>query len=323
MSQSPALPESSIVNAMTVDVEDWFQVQAFADRIDRAEWEAKESRVEANVDRILALFDHAGVRATFFTLGWVAKRQPTMIRRIVAAGHELASHGWEHVRADTQDPAAFRADVERTRLTLEDLGGVPVVGYRAATFSIGARNLWAFRVLEEAGYVYSSSINPIRHDLYGMPDAPRTPFRPEGGGLWEIPMTTVAVFGRNWPCAGGGYFRLLPYRLFHHGLSVVNRQEHSPGVFYFHPWEVDPAQPRVAGARWKSRLRHYTNLSRMHAKLERALQDFTWDRMDRVFAGLIERQAPAKPPLPALVRFAAQAHEARGSVSHSNPAASA
>ncbi|HTW69555.1 MAG TPA: XrtA system polysaccharide deacetylase [Acetobacteraceae bacterium] len=287
MSQSVPINAVPVVNAMTVDVEDWFQVQAFAHCIGRDQWDGKEARVEANIERILALFESAGVHATFFTLGWIAERHPAIVHRIVAAGHELASHGWEHIRANTQDAATFRADVARTRRTLEDIGGVSVVGYRAATFSIGAQNLWAFRELEEAGYAYSSSINPIRHDLYGMPDAPRTPFRPDGGALWEIPMTTVAAFGRNWPCAGGGFFRLLPYEVYRRGLSAVNGREQLPGIFYFHPWEVDPGQPRVSRAGWKSRLRHYTNLSRMHGKLERLLGDFAWDRMDRVFAGLL------------------------------------
>ena len=184
-------------NAMTVDVEDYYQVQAFAHCIDRASWDARESRVEANVDRILGQFDAAGVHATFFTLGCVAQRHPAMVRRIVAAGHELASHGWEHIRADSQDPTTFRTDVLKTRLTLEDIGGVPVQGYRAATFSIGAKNLWAFAELQEAGYRYSSSINPIAHDLYGMPDAPRTPFHPQGCAIWEIPMTAVRAFGKS------------------------------------------------------------------------------------------------------------------------------
>lgn len=283
---------AAATNAMTVDVEDWYQVQAFAHCIRRADWSDLDTRVEANVDRILHLFESAGVQGTFFTLGWIARRHPGMVRRIVAAGHELASHGWEHVRAHTQDPPTFRADVERTRLTLEDIGGIPVAGYRAATFSIGAGNQWAFRVLEDAGYTYSSSVNPIRHDLYGMPDAPRAPFRPGGGALWELPMTTVAAFGRNWPCAGGGFFRLLPYRVYASGLAAVNRQEQRPGIFYFHPWEIDPGQPRVSGCGWKSRLRHYTNLSRMQAKLERLLRDFTWDRMDRVFADVLRRPGP-------------------------------
>lgn len=274
-------------NAMTVDVEDWFQVQALAHCIRREDWPRLESRVEANVDAILAQFDAAGVRATFFTLGWVAERHPGMVRRIVAAGHELASHGWDHTRADGQDPPTFAADVRRARAVLENIGGVPVLGYRAATFSIGAGNQWAFAVLRDEGYRYSSSINPIRHDLYGMPDAPRTPFRPGDGALWEIPMTTVSLAGRNWPCSGGGYFRLLPYAAYRAALSRVNSRERQPGIFYFHPWEVDPGQPVVGNCGWKSRLRHYTNLSRMAAKLDRALHDFAWDRMDRVFGHLL------------------------------------
>lgn len=274
-------------NAMTVDVEDYFQVQAFAHCVSRGDWDHFESRVESNVDRILGQFDAAGVRATFFTLGWVAERHPAMVRRIVAAGHELASHGWEHIRADSQDPATFRTDVLKTRLTLEDIGGVPVTGYRAATFSIGARNLWAFAELQEAGYRYSSSINPIQHDLYGMPDAPRVPFHPEGCELWEIPMTTVRALGRNWPCSGGGYFRLLPTFLYYRGLKRVNNAEHRSGIFYFHPWEVDPGQPRIVGCGWKSSIRHYTNLARMAPALDRLLRDFSWDRMDRVFAPVL------------------------------------
>ena len=269
-------------NAMTVDVEDYFQVQAFAGCIDRAAWHDFTPRVEANVERILEQFAATGVSATFFTLGWIAERHKPMVRRIVEAGHELASHGYDHTRADTQEPERFRADVRHTRTLLEDIGGVAVRGYRAATFSIGARNPWAFRVLEEEGYAYSSSVNPIRHDLYGMPDAPRAPFRPDGGALWEIPMTTLRAFGRNWPCSGGGYFRLLPYTAFRQALALVNRRQ--PGIFYFHPWEVDPHQPRVADCGWKSRFRHYTNLSRMTARLDRLLGDFAWDRMDRVFA---------------------------------------
>jgi polysaccharide deacetylase family protein (PEP-CTERM system associated) len=297
LKQAASRGEESLVqvrNALTVDVEDYFQVQAFAHCVPRAEWDTIEPRVEANIDRILEQFGDAGVRATFFTLGWIAARHPAMVRRVVAAGHELASHGWDHTRADTQDPASFGDDVRRARRTLEDIGGVSVAGYRAATFSIGARNLWAFPVLEAEGYRYSSSINPIRHDLYGMPDAPRGPFRPEGGTLWEIPMTTVRLAGHNLPCAGGGYFRLLPYRLFQVGLRRVNRVEGRPGIFYFHPWEVDPAQPRVAGAGWKSRLRHYTNLKRMSGRLDRLLHDFAWGRMDHVFANLLSGTAPVR-----------------------------
>lgn len=279
------------VNAMTVDVEDYFQVQAFASVIDRAAWNTIPCRVEANMDRILHQFDGAGVTATFFTLGWIADRYPAVVRRIVAAGHELASHGYGHARADGQTPDEFRADVRRARGVLQDLGGVPVLGYRAPTFSIGPRNPWAFDVLDEEGYAYSSSVYPVRHDLYGAPDAPRFPYRPAAGALMEIPMTTVRLGGRNLPCAGGGYFRLMPYALFRILLRRFNRVEAAPGVFYFHPWEIDPGQPRVAAASRMSRFRHTVNLSAMHGRLDHLLRDFAWDRMDRVFAKALGRPA--------------------------------
>lgn len=283
MTRNPTV-NAPTVNAMSVDVEDYFQVQAFAHCINRADWGTFVCRVDLNTNRILDQFAAAGVKATFFTLGWVAERFPALIRRVVAEGHELASHGWDHTRVDSQDPEAFRADIRRTRALLEDTGGVSVTGYRAATFSIGTRTMWAFPILREEGYRYSSSINPIRHDLYGMPDAPRVPFHPTQGGVLELPMTTVRLFGRNWPCSGGGYFRLLPTMLYRAGLRRVNRHDKQPGIFYFHPWEIDPGQPRIANAGWKSRLRHYTNLSGMADDLNHLLTDFAWDRMDRVYA---------------------------------------
>jgi polysaccharide deacetylase family protein (PEP-CTERM system associated) len=286
-----------LLNAMTVDVEDYFQVQAFAHRVKRADWDSFPSRVEANIDRILALFDQAGVHGTFFTLGWIAEQHPGMVRRIVAEGHELASHGWDHTRADDQEPEAFRQDVRRTRALLEDIGGVPVHGYRAATFSIGKRNQWTFGILRDEGYRYSSSVNPISHDLYGMPDAPRVPYQPEGGdGLWELPMTTLRAFGRNWPCSGGGYFRLLPSIVYRLGLSHVNRQ-FLPAIFYFHPWEIDPDQPRIAGVGWKSRLRHYTRLSRMEPGLRGILSKFHWERINQVYIHLVGAEAWGEPRL--------------------------
>jgi polysaccharide deacetylase family protein (PEP-CTERM system associated) len=278
---------TQVLNAMTVDVEDYFQVQAFAHCIPRQSWEHTPARVEANVDRILTLFATADVKATFFTLGWIGQRHPGLIRRIVAQGHELASHGWDHTRADAQDPGSFRDDVSRTRALLEDVGGVVVAGYRAPTFSIGAGNPWALRVLQEEGYRYGSSIYPIRHDLYGTPGASRVPFQPDGLSFWEIPMTTLRLLGRNLPCSGGGYFRLLPSALYRMGLNHINRREGQAGVFYFHPWEIDPGQPRVLGCGWKSRLRHYTNLSRMEADIAVLLRRFAWDRMDRVYADLL------------------------------------
>ena len=286
--------ERTPANAMTVDVEDYFQVQAFADAIPRGSWESIPRRVEANTERILARFAEAGIRATFFTLGWIAERHPELVRRIVAAGHELASHGYDHVRADRLDEASFRADVGRTRRLLEDIGGIAVRGYRAPTFSIGPRNLWAFAALAAEGYAYSSSIYPVRHDLYGMPEAPRFPFRPAGTALWELPMTTLVLGGRNLPWSGGGYFRLLPYRLYAHGLRRLLRDGRRPAIFYFHPWEVDPAQPRIARGRLLSRLRHRLNLKAMEGRVARLLGDFAWDRMDRVFAA--ELGQPASLP---------------------------
>lgn len=269
---------------MTVDVEDYFQVSAFEGHIDRAQWDTLSCRVEVNTDRILALFDAAGVKATFFTLGWVAERYPALIRRIVEGGHELASHGYAHVRVTQQQPAEFRADVEKTKYLLEDIGGVEVRGYRAASYSIGAGNLWALDELGEAGYRYSSSIYPVRHDLYGMPEAPRFAFRPRGeASILEVPITTLRVGGKNLPCGGGGFFRLYPYAVSRWALRRINDGEGQSGMFYFHPWEIDPAQPRQTGLDLKTRTRHYLNLGRMESRLQALLGDFAWDRMDRVF----------------------------------------
>jgi polysaccharide deacetylase family protein (PEP-CTERM system associated) len=281
------MTSASVCNAMTVDVEDYFQVQAFATAIDRADWDRFAGRVQGNVERILEQFDRAGAHGTFFTLGWVAERHPTLIRRIVAAGHELASHGYGHAPVHSLDAAGFRDDLVRAKAILEDAGGVTVQGYRAPTFSIGPRTPWAYAVLEATGHRYSSSIFPIRHDLYGEPDAPRFPFHPEGRALWELPMTTVRLAGRNLPCAGGGYFRLLPYQLFRLGLQRLNGREGRPGIFYFHPWEVDPGQPRIEAVGRAAKFRHYVNLATMSGRIDRLLHDFAWDRMDRVFAPLL------------------------------------
>ena len=273
------------LNALTVDVEDWFQVQAYADAIAPAAWDRLPRRVEASTDRLLALFAAADVRATFFTLGWVAERHPALIRRIVAAGHELASHGHWHRRVDSQDAAAFRADVASARACLEDIGGTAVRGYRAPTFSIGPATPWAWDILAETGHAYSSSVFPVRHDLYGDPNAPRTPHR-KAGGLWEVPMTTVQIGGRTLPCSGGGWFRLVPYRVFRAGFGRATQGKAASGVFYIHPWEVDPGQPRVPAARRLASLRHRLNLSRTQARLARLLADFAWGRMDAAFPQL-------------------------------------
>ncbi len=271
------------VNALSVDVEDYFQVSAFEPHIPRRDWDRWPHRVRANTERVLALFDEAGVKATFFTLGWVAERYPGLIRAIVAAGHELACHGYDHRRVSDQTPEAFRADVRRAKGVLEDVGGVAVLGYRAASYSIGRDNLWALEILQETGFRYSSSIYPVRHDLYGMPEAPRFAFRPANApALLEIPVTTVRLGGRNWPCGGGGFFRLYPYALTRWALRRVNA-EGQAAIFYFHPWEIDPGQPRPSGLGWKTRLRHYLNLGRMESRLRRLLRDFAWDTVANVF----------------------------------------
>ena len=270
-----------IANALTIDVEDYFQVSAFAPYIDRLEWNSRDCRVERNVGRILQLLDDAGTKATFFTLGWIAERYPQLVREIVANGHELASHGHAHLRASEQTEAGFYADIQLAKIVLEDVAGHEVKGYRAPSFSIGRDNLWAFDCLERAGYRYSSSIYPIRHDHYGMPDAPR--FAYAVGGLLEIPVTTVRSLRRNWPASGGGYFRLLPYGVSRWLLKRVNEVDRQAAVFYFHPWEIDPEQPRVAGIDARTRFRHYLNLHRMEARLRRLVRDFHWRRMDEVF----------------------------------------
>jgi len=275
---------ATITNAMTIDVEDYFQVSAFAGRIDHADWDSLPCRVEANVDRILSLLDTAGCSATWFTLGWIAERHPGLVRRIVAAGHELASHGYDHQRVSAQSPALFRADVERSKALLEDISGVAVNGYRAPSFSIGGANLWALDTLREAGYRYSSSIYPIHHDHYGMPDAPRFAHYPRGaGGLLELPLTTCRLFAHNLPAAGGGYFRLLPYAFSRWALQRVNASDRQACIFYFHPWELDPGQPRQRGIGLKTRFRHYVNLGLMEERVRRLLHDLRWDRIDRVF----------------------------------------
>lgn len=267
---------------MTVDVEDYFQVSAFEKYIDRSSWDEQHCRVERNVDRILALFDRHNVKATFFTLGWVAERYPQMVRRIVEQGHELASHGLSHVRVTQQNRETFANDVSRTKALLEDTAGQAVIGYRAASYSIGADNLWALEVLRATGHRYSSSIYPIKHDLYGMPDAPRFAFQPFDDGFFEFPVTTVRVGAKNLPCGGGGWFRLVPYAGMRWAMRQVNRIDGESAIFYFHPWEIDPEQPRQKGLDAKTRFRHYLNLDRMEARLERLLGDFSWGRMDQV-----------------------------------------
>ncbi len=272
-----------MLNALSVDVEDWFQVGAFENVIERGEWGRLTHRVERNGDAVLALFDRAGVKATFFTLGWVAERYPALMRRIVDAGHEIASHGWDHQRVFTFEPEEFRADLRRSRTAIENAAGHKLTGYRAPSFSIDARTPWAHQILAEEGYDYSSSVAPIAHDHYGWPEAPRFAFSPVAGhDFIELPVTTAKFRGRALAAGGGGFFRLLPYRFSHWAISQVNRDEKRPAIFYFHPWEIDPDQPRVANAPIKSRLRHYSRLSAMEDKLEKLLRDFQWGRVDHV-----------------------------------------
>ena len=279
-----------ITNALTIDVEDYFQVSAFAPYIKRSEWDSRECRVERNIERILAMLAERDVKATFFTLGWIAERYPQMVRQIVDQGHELASHGYGHERASDLSREAFRSDVDRAKKILEDLAGKPVQGYRAPSFSIGTGNLWAFDSLAQAGYRYSSSIYPIAHDHYGMPDSPRFAYR-VGTGLLEIPVTTLRLMNRNMPSSGGGYFRLLPYSVTRWMLRRVNQQDREAAIFYFHPWEIDADQPRIDGIDARTRFRHYVNIDRMESKLRQLLVDFRWGRMDDIFLD----RAPAAP----------------------------
>ena len=273
---------TTIINAMTIDVEDYFQVSAFAPHIVRTEWPKRECRIERNIDVILQMLADNNVRATFFTLGWIAERYPGLVRRIVCEGHELASHGYDHERASDQSESAFFVDIQLAKMVLEDVAGSEISGYRAPSFSIGAKNLWAFDCIARAGYRYSSSVYPIHHDHYGMPDAPRFAHEVREG-LVEIPITTVRLWNRNLPSSGGGYFRLLPYAISSWMLSRVNTRERESGVFYFHPWEIDPEQPRITGISSKTRFRHYVNIDRMQSRLTKLLSDFKWGRLDSIF----------------------------------------
>ncbi|ACL73466.1 polysaccharide deacetylase [Thioalkalivibrio sulfidiphilus HL-EbGr7] len=277
-----------IVNAMTVDVEDYFHVSAFADAIDRADWHDMPSRVVANTHRLLDLFDGQGVKSTFFVLGWVAEREPGLVREIVERGHELACHGYSHQLVYNQTPELFREETFRSKDLLEQAGQVPVRGYRAASYSITRRSQWALDILGEAGFEYDSSIFPVRHDRYGIPGAGRWPHEMtlnEGRRLVEFPLSTVRWAGMTLPMAGGGYFRLYPYALSRAGFRNINQGAGKPFVFYLHPWEVDPGQPRIK-AKALSRFRHYNNLHRCESRLRRLLNDFRFAPMRDVLASM-------------------------------------
>lgn len=276
-------------NGLSVDVEEWFQVGAFERVIAKADWDGLDSRVAYNTGKVLDLFGETGVKATFFTLGWVAERNPALIRRIADEGHEVASHGWDHDRVFTMTPDAFRADLKRARIALEDASGRRVTGYRAPSFSIDQRTPWAHLVLAEEGYAYSSSVAPLVHDHYGWADAPKYAYRPVAGSdLIELPITLADVAGRK-ITTGGGFFRLFPAAITDRAVARANRDEHRPAVFYFHPWEVDPEQPRVARAPLKSRLRHYSRLGAMAGKLRGLVKRHDWGRVDAVVAIEAER----------------------------------
>ena len=269
---------------MTCDVEDYFQVSAFEPFVSRNEWDKWECRVERNTQKVLDIFSDTGTKATFFTLGWVAERYPELVKRMVEEGHEVASHGYSHIRATTQTPEEFRADIIKTKSILEDLSGQEIKGYRAASYSISKDNLWALDILGETGHKYSSSIYPVKHDLYGIPDAPRFVYLPDKDKTFkEIPVTTFDWMGKRWPAGGGGFFRFYPYMFSRFALRSINQKEKQSGMFYFHPWEVDPDQPRPDQLSAKARFRHYLNLDKMEGRIRQLIKDFEWDRMDKVF----------------------------------------
>lgn len=276
-----------MLNAMTIDVEDYFHVSNFERVVTPESWAGRESRVERNTDRLLQIFADAGVSATFFVLGWVGERCPDLVRRIAGAGHEVASHGFAHRLIFDQSAAEFRADVSRAKRLLEDISGSSVLGYRAPSFSVTERSLWALDILIDEGYRYDSSVYPIHHDRYGIPTAPRHPHRVSrpGGSLLEVPGSTVRLGHLNLPIGGGGYFRILPYGWTRWGIARVNRAEQRPTVFYLHPWEIDPDQPRLPASRL-AQFRHYRNLHRTEARLRALLNDFRFGSVRELIAGL-------------------------------------
>lgn len=277
------MQKSEIINAMSVDVEDYFQVSAFEPYINKSEWDNLEHRIERNTNKILDVFAEYNTRSTFFTLGWIAERYPALINRIVNEGHELACHGYEHIRVTEQTPEQFRDDIRRTKKILENLSGQEVKGYRAASYSINSSNLWAHQVLIEEGFKYSSSIYPVKHDLYGIPDAPRFCYQPiKNSDFLEVPITTVKIGSKNMPCGGGGFFRFYPYLFSKWALKQINKDKQA-AIFYCHPWEIDPKQPKQQNLKWKTQFRHYLNLDKMEQRIRNLLDDFSWDTMEHIF----------------------------------------
>jgi polysaccharide deacetylase family protein (PEP-CTERM system associated) len=292
------MPTSAPINAMSIDVEDYFHVAALSGAISRDDWDSMSARVDQSTRRLLEVFDTTGTRATFFVLGWVAERHPVLVREIHRRGHEIACHGYSHRMVYQQSPEEFRSETLRSKALLEHISGEAVTGYRAASYSITAKSRWALDILAEAGFRYDSSIFPVRHDLYGIPDAPRFPhvLTTDGGArLVEFPPTTAHIMGQNIPAAGGGYFRLYPYPLSRWLLRRVNAGEGQPAIFYLHPWEVDPDQPRV-NAGWRSRFRHYNNLAKCESRLRRLLVDFRFAPAREVLSSLGLLDEPASRP---------------------------
>lgn len=277
-----------VTNALTIDVEDYFQVSAFENNIDRKTWDSLEHRVSRNMDKIFEIFSQANVKSTFFILGWVAERYPDIVKKIIENGHELASHGYGHQRVSDLTRVQFTQDVTHAKNILEDISGHEIKGYRAPSYSIGKKNIWALEVLAETGHQYSSSIYPIQHDHYGYPEAPRFVFKDTKTGLIEIPITTVQLFSRLFPAGGGGFFRFYPYFLSKWALNRVNKTDGQAAVFYLHPWELDPDQPRQKNISRKSNFRHYLNLSKTESRLRQLLSDFEWSSMSEVFIGNLE-----------------------------------
>lgn len=275
-----------MINALSVDVEDYFQVSAFENTINRKNWDKLEQRVAPNVDKILSIFSDMDVKATFFVLGWIAERYPDIVTKIINNGHELASHGYGHQRVSDLTRDQFINDISLAKKILEDISGQPIKGYRAPSYSIGKKNIWTLETLAETGHIYSSSIYPIKHDHYGFPEAPRFVFRDEKTGLIEIPITTMQFMNRLFPAGGGGFFRFYPYPVSRWAIKRVNNIDHQATVFYFHPWEIDPDQPRQQNISLKTKFRHYLNLDKTELRLKQLLKEFKWGRMDEIFMSI-------------------------------------
>jgi len=286
---------NSISNYLTIDVEDYFQVAAFEDIIDPSNWDAMEQRVVRNTEKVLTLLADHQTKATFFIVGWIAERYPQLVKTIHNQGHRIGAHSYWHRKIYDLTPEQFRADTHKVKSILEDIVGEPVLGYRAPSYSITGKSLWALDILKELGFAYDSSIFPIHHDTYGIPDAPRFAYR-HANGLLEYPISTALLLGRKIPVSGGGYFRLFPYWFTRHALQTINHKEAKPFIFYLHPWELDPEQPRMQQARFLSRFRHYNQLQQTQSRFERLLKDFHFQAIEAAATGLSKPCCPSTVP---------------------------